>query len=1019
MARTIALNLLFKTLGLKNVKGAADAIDQLQGKVANFGKKAGIAGGLVAATGAATQLSAALLPVAAAAGALPGAFAAAKAGALTAKVAFMGMSEAMGAMAEGDAKKLNAAMKDLAPSAREVVKESAGIYKTFKDIQQATQQNMFKGVAGPMRDVARNLAPSVKTGMTGVASSMNAAGKEALKFGASPLAKGTVAAVFKTTKTVISAATTAVRPFLAGLATITKLSLPFAQRLGLAAVNGMKVSGAFMSSKKAGEGFTKLVGTGIDRLFQLGRIVKNVAVGLLSMFKGVKADGAGLLTTVENLTTKFAAWSKTAKGQQQVAEAFAFFRDVMKQVAAVAPLVLSPLAVVAKLVTGLPEPVRNAAVNFLALSLVFGPMVGKIFAVTKAILMFKVAQNGATVASKLAAAAMWLFNNAIKGNPIVLVISLLVALGAGLVIAYQKSTTFRNIVQSAWKTIQQAIGYAWNNVIKPAFAALVGFVTNTLAPKIMWFYNNVIKPAWTGISFAIKVAWGIIKIIFAVIVYTVKKVIAPAIVWLWKNVITPAWKAISFAIKVAWGIIKIIFAAIIYAVKKTVAPVIMWLWKNVIAPAFKTIGSIIKTVWNGVVKPIFDKFKTGVGLLATSFKTAVTNIGKFWGKIKDAAKAPIKWVIDTVYTGGIKRVWDNIATKVGASKLPDAPRFARGGQITGPGGTKSDKVPILASRNEYVVNARATRKNLPLLERINRGGGKPARQASAKGLMGDPGGILPGFAGGGLIEGLGKFFASAKDFFLNGAVNAAKFVTNPLLNLGDATIGKTGFGSMIMGSVRKIIDMVLEWIKGKEPKLGGNSTAVKAARSQIGVPYSWGGGGPGGPGYGFAQGAGIKGFDCSSLMQYAWFKASGKVIPRTTYTQKPYLKRISKPVPGAIGQPHSEHTYMYSGNGKIIEAPFTGARVREVGMRNTPFWGLPPFASASSADTGATILRPGMNAVYNGTGKPEPLVSPDMGGNTYNITLINEPGSDAAEAGRKVVAAIKEYERRSGKSWRR
>lgn len=47
--------------------------------------------------------------------------------------------------------------------------------------------------------------------------------------------------------------------------------------------------------------------------------------------------------------------------------------------------------------------------------------------------------------------------------------------------------------------------------------------------------------------------------------------------------------------------------------------------------------------------------------------------------------------------------------------------FAEGGHIRGPGTSTSDSIPIMASNGEYVINAKATRKHLPLLEAINSG----------------------------------------------------------------------------------------------------------------------------------------------------------------------------------------------------------------------------------------------------------------------------------------------------------
>ncbi|WP_250904977.1 NlpC/P60 family protein [Nonomuraea sp. NEAU-A123] len=45
----------------------------------------------------------------------------------------------------------------------------------------------------------------------------------------------------------------------------------------------------------------------------------------------------------------------------------------------------------------------------------------------------------------------------------------------------------------------------------------------------------------------------------------------------------------------------------------------------------------------------------------------------------------------------------------------------------------------------------------------------------------------------------------------------------------------------------------------------------------IGVPYSWGGGGANGASYGIGRGAGIRGFGCSGLAEYAWVKAETRI----------------------------------------------------------------------------------------------------------------------------------------------
>jgi cell wall-associated NlpC family hydrolase len=116
----------------------------------------------------------------------------------------------------------------------------------------------------------------------------------------------------------------------------------------------------------------------------------------------------------------------------------------------------------------------------------------------------------------------------------------------------------------------------------------------------------------------------------------------------------------------------------------------------------------------------------------------------------------------------------------------------------------------------------------------------------------------------------------------------------------------------------------------------GNSTPVSAAKKHLGVPYSWGGGTPSGPGRGFGRGANTVGFDCSSLVQYAWAKAGVK-LPRVTYDQIKVgtaVPNISQAKPGDLLFPSTGHVQMYIGNGNVIEAPRTGGHVQIVKARS-------------------------------------------------------------------------------------
>ncbi|WP_336207429.1 C40 family peptidase [Nonomuraea sp. LPB2021202275-12-8] len=124
--------------------------------------------------------------------------------------------------------------------------------------------------------------------------------------------------------------------------------------------------------------------------------------------------------------------------------------------------------------------------------------------------------------------------------------------------------------------------------------------------------------------------------------------------------------------------------------------------------------------------------------------------------------------------------------------------------------------------------------------------------------------------------------------------------------------------------------------------------ALRAAMEMIGVPYSWGGGGVRGPGYGVGRGLKTRGFDCSGLTQYAWASA-GVLIGRTTREQWRSGPRIPRDQlrPGDLvfydsnrRQPGPEHVGLVVDATRMINAPFTGASVRIEPLDRPTFRGV-------------------------------------------------------------------------------
>ncbi|MGW4791888.1 C40 family peptidase [Nonomuraea sp. NPDC004297] len=144
--------------------------------------------------------------------------------------------------------------------------------------------------------------------------------------------------------------------------------------------------------------------------------------------------------------------------------------------------------------------------------------------------------------------------------------------------------------------------------------------------------------------------------------------------------------------------------------------------------------------------------------------------------------------------------------------------------------------------------------------------------------------------------------------------------------------------------------------------------AARAAVEMIGVPYSWGGGGVRGPGYGIGKGAKTWGLDCSGLSEYAWARA-GVLIGSTTQEQWRAGIRVEKEqiAPGDLvfydndrNSPGPEHVGVAVDATRMVNAPYTGQAVRVEPLDRQTFMGaVRPSESAANLDppaysTGAT-----------------------------------------------------------------
>jgi hypothetical protein len=234
----------------------------------------------------------------------------------------------------------------------------------------------------------------------------------------------------------------------------------------------------------------------------------------------------------------------------------------------------------------------------------------------------------------LARNAQIALNVAMEMNPIGVVIGLLTLLAVGVYIAYQRSTTFRNIVQGAFR------------VVKEAAVAALGWITHTGIPAVIAAWNSA-KPVISLLARVAKVEFHLIEGFVRTMVAVVKPLMSGD------------------------------FSGAFDAAKGAVAGV------------YSKVKSVVKDIPTALTSAL-DKIGTAAGKVGGKvFDGIMGGIGDIGGTIKDKIVAAVNFVIKRINSALAFRA--SVDTHVpGVGKIgigwggPHIPTLATGGIVNRP-----------------------------------------------------------------------------------------------------------------------------------------------------------------------------------------------------------------------------------------------------------------------------------------------------------------------------------------------
>lgn len=318
----------------------------------------------------------------------------------------------------------------------------------------------------------------------------------------------------------------------------------------------------------------------------------------------------------------------------------------------------------------------------------------------------------------------------------------------------------------------------WWNAAIAIFNTVVTFVHDVFAAAFTWLYENVIKPVFDGISSVITWVWNnVLKPTFDSWVWFFTKVIPDALNWLYLNAVKPVFDAIGNAVNWVWlNLLKPIFDTWVNIFMVVIPNALNWLYTNGIKPVFDSIGGAIKTVWDTVIKPVFDFLTKAINEeIPKAFETGVAAVKKAWDTIQDIAKAPVRFVVNTVINDGLIGAFNTVAGALpGVDKLPKVALpagFADGG-YTGDGGKYQPAGVVHAG--EFVFTKEQTKR-----------AGVGNLYAMAK--------ALAGYAKGGLVRPIGSATVSQPFSGSHNGIDFAAPTGSPVVSAGPGRVSSAGW----------------------------------------------------------------------------------------------------------------------------------------------------------------------------------------------------------------------------------
>ncbi|MEC4016102.1 peptidoglycan DD-metalloendopeptidase family protein [Streptomyces sp. H27-D2] len=850
------------------------------------------------------------------------------------------------------ASKFSLAMAKLSPNARAFVNEIRALAPAWRGLKLDVQDKLFAGLGSRLGQVARQVMPTLRSGIGDAATELNSMGKYALTAVANLQKTGQLRGVFDVVRSGLGNLRKIPGQVVTGLGQLTVAAKPAFERVTKGAGSAMDTVMAKLAKGMESGKLTDSINHALDVMVSMGHVIADLFASIGNIMKAAGAAGGDFFAVIGGALKEIRRVTAMPEVQAALKAIFqalnaiagliattlgAVVKAVLPVLAALAPTIvllakllgpvlatlaetlgkalmpiakaLGPVVVmvgkaliqVVKALMPLLKPIGQLITGVIkALAPVLGTVVsvivqivkalaGPLLAVIKSLLplislfgkifaqVFVALRPAITPLIGIVASLVGAFAGVIKTlvpalMPLVPVIMTIVKIftqlllmilkplipimpmiarliGTVLVLAMQTLTPILKMVADIFKQLLPEL-----MPLMPLFAQLV--------MAVLQLVTVALKPLMAIIGFVAKLLVGVLGAALKHLVPIVVKVLGWVVqlATIVTKVVTKIVKGFQWLFDVLLGhsiIPDIVRGAVGWftslwhkgvKIFNSIREGIVETWTKI----WSRIKSVASSAW-GLVRKGFDRFADG---LKGAFRVLKDGLGKIWDGLKAVVKAPVKFFIETVYMGGLRKAWKATAGKLGIPNLPavSLPKgFARGGVLPGwsPGRdihrfySKSGGALDL-SGGESVMRPEFTRAlgagRVHGLNRLAATGGAPAVRR-ALGVPGySDGGILGSLWGGAknmasdVASGVGNVIDKGVGLARGGIAALAEAAFKPIRAIitSDAPGGKNegSWGDMVQRVPLYLMDQMIDFIRDKD-----DTASTGAWAKPVNVPY--------------------------------------------------------------------------------------------------------------------------------------------------------------------------------------